>query len=419
MVADPQQQSATTLKSRLEVHLSAWWSGVRWYLQQMVQQFLAHDCLSSAGTLTYTTLFAIVPLMTVTYMFFSIMPEFEEIGAQAQNYIFQNFVPASGEIVQDKLLEFSDKAKNLTWISVAFLFVTTFMMLMNIEKTFNKIWHVSEARGGLQRLLVYWAVLTLAPLFVFAAILISVYFIGLPFVSDLNVFGIGELVLSHLPKLLVAVAFTVIYYAVPNCEVPLRHALAGGVLTMLCFTFTMWVFQELAPRLSFNAIYGAFAAVPVFLSWIYLVWVIVLAGLIFVRSLSLQREAAPTPEPLVVKAARILKLLSAAHDEGATVSDTDISQAVRLNRTEHDRVFGVLKDMKLLHQSEAERWILSRSLRTLTLWDLYRALPDGVDEEQLKEIDDLPGIVEPIRSISRFGSNEMSVSLEMALGANS
>ncbi len=410
-------EGSPTTDQSFDQRLRHWWVDVRWYLQQMVDQFLTHDCLSSAGTLTYTTLFAIVPLITVGYSIFSIIPQADAVERIIEDFLFQNLIPNSGAVVQEKLLEFSARTRELTWISFLFLFVTAFMMLMTIEKTFNKVWHVPEARSGLQRLLVYWAVLTLAPTFLIVAGFISLYFASMTFFTELNTFGVGELLLSQAPKLFMTVAFTVIYYAVPNCEVPLRHAVAGGVLTMVCFVSMMWGFSNLAPQLSFNAIYGAFAAVPIFLLWIYLVWVLVLSGLIFVRCLSLKRDVLPTPEPLMVKAARILKLLHDAHQQGGSVSDVDIAQAVRLNRAEHERVIQTLRDMKVLQQAERERWVLSRSLRTLTLWDLYTALPEGMEESRLLDIKDLPGVVEPIKAITQFGSNEMSVSLETALGA--
>ncbi len=410
-------EGSPTTDDSIGQRLRDWWVEVRWYFQQMVDQFLPHDCLSSAGTLTYTTLFAIVPLITVGYSIFSIIPQADAVERIIEDFLFQNLIPNSGAVVQEKLLEFSARTRELTWISFLFLFVTAFMMLMTIEKTFNKVWHVPEARSGLQRLLVYWAVLTLAPTFLIVAGFISLYFASLTFLTELNTFGLGEMLLSQAPKLFMTVAFTVIYYAVPNCDVPLKHAFAGGVLTMVCFVSMMWGFGKLAPQLSFNAIYGAFAAVPIFLLWIYLVWVLVLAGLIFVRCLSLKRDLVPTPEPLMVKAARILKLLHDAHQLGGSVSDVDIAQAVRLNRAEHERVIQTLREMKVLQQAERERWVLSRSLRTLTLWDLYTALPEGMEESRLSGINDLPGVVEPIKAITQFGSNEMSVSLETALGA--
>ena len=406
------------MPSKIKNEVWRLWAKTHWYGRQMVQQFFAHDCMASAGTLTYTTLFAIVPFTAVAYKMFSLFADFEQIRDLIQGYVFANFLPSMGTVVQEKIVEFSEQASNLAWISLAFLFVTAFLMLVTIEKSFNKVWHVVESRSGLQRLMVYWSVLSLGPLLVCVGLLISLYFVSLEVLSELNVFGVGDLLLSHLPKFLNIAAFTVLYYTVPNCEVPFRHALAGGVLAMLAFGGVQWAFTGLVPYLSFNAVYGAFAAVPIFLFWIYLGWVVVLSGLIFVRSLSLKRDAAPTPEPLLLKAARVLQILSDAHNEGRSVADSEISQQVKLNSSEAERVFSELRKMRLLQIGENERWVLGRSLRTLTLWDLYQALPEGIDEEQLRGVDDLPGVVEPIRAITRFGSNEMTVSLEAALGAS-
>ena len=151
------------------------YEGVRWYVQQLVQQFLAHDCLASAGALTYTTLFAVVPMMTVIYTMFSLLPEFDAIGQLIQDFVFENFVPDSSALVRDKLLEFSERARNLTVAGFSFLFVTAFLMLVTLEKAFNAIWRVPEPRRGLQRFLLYWGVLSLGPPLVAGGLIMSVY----------------------------------------------------------------------------------------------------------------------------------------------------------------------------------------------------------------------------------------------------
>lgn len=393
------------------------WGWTRWYGEQLVQQFIEHDCLARAGTLTYTTLFAIVPMMTVTYVVLSLFPEFSGVGQQIQTYLFQNFVPGSSALLYDKLAEFSDNSRNLTWISFGFLFVTAFMTLVTVEKTFNRIWQVPSARRGMHRLLTYWAVLTMTPALIVAGVLISVYFRALPFVSQFEDFGLGALTLGHLPKLLSVAAFTVLYYAVPNYDVPFRHALLGGVLTMLVFQVLLWAFGEVAPSLSFNVIYGAFAAIPAFLSWIYLVWVLVLCGVVFVRTLSLRRDREPTPEPLVVKAARILRLLQQRHVQGEGIGPVDLEAAVRLTRGEYDQLFDAFRALRLVHTGEDDRLFLGRDLKSLSLWDLYHVFPQGIDEATLRDIEDLPGVVEPLRAIVQFGSNAMTVDLASALSA--
>ncbi len=392
--------------------LAKLWEEIVWHAVQMRQQFFDHDCLAAAGALTYTTLFAVVPLMTVTYTFFSLLPEYEHVGDQVQDFIFKNFVPGSSDVVQEKIVEFSGQARNLTTVGFVILFVTSFMMLVTIERSFNTLWHVAEPRRGLQRFLLYWGVLSLGPASVIAGVFSSAYLFGLPMVSDLDAFGLKELLLSYLPVILSVAGFTVLYYAVPNCFVPLRHALIGGIVTTFVFQLALVAFAFSSRWLSYDAVYGAFAAFPVFLLWLYLVWVIVLCGAIFVRSLSLSRGDDGTGEPLIIKASRILRILHDAHLEGAGITDQDINDVVALNQAEHDRVFGVFQKLKLLTLTDDEKWILGRSLKGVTLWDLYQQLPDSLDMTRLKAVTDLPNIVDPLVNITQFGSNEMSVSLD-------
>ncbi len=398
--------------ANLTASSSSAWQALKWYCRQMWQQFFEHDCLSAAGSLTYTTLFAVVPLMTVTYTFFSILPEYAHLGEQVQTFIFQNFVPGSSDVVQEKLAEFADRARNLTTVGFIFLFVTAFLMLVTIEKSFNTIWHVGEPRRGLQRFLVYWGVLSLGPACVVVGMLSSLYLLSLPLVSDLDTYGLGEVLLGYLPVILAVAGFTVLYYAVPNCHVPFRHAVLGGFVTMLVFQGAFIVFAQTSRGFSYDAVYGTFAAVPVFLIWLYLVWVIVLCGAIFVRSLSLSKAAEESREPLVIKAARVLRLLYEAHLQGDAVTDREINTAVKLSPREHDRMFEVFAHLKLLSQTDDERWMLGRSLKAVTLFDLYQQLPDGLELASLQEIKDLPQVVEPLIAITQFGSNEMSVSLD-------
>jgi len=348
---------------------------------------------------------------------FSVLPEFDGVGDLIRGYIFENFVPASSTVVQEKLVEFSERARKLTGVGFVVLFVTAFMMLVNIEKTFNTIWGVAEPRRGLQRFLVYWGVLSLGPPCIAAGMFISLYLVSLPLVSDLDTYGIGTVLLGYLPAILTTAAFTVLYYAVPNCKVLLRHALAGGLLAMAAFKLAQKLFALVVSNSNIEPIYGTFAAVPLFLIWLYLVWVLILGGAIFVRTLSMKRDdEVVNAEPLLVKCSRILQLLYDAHMDGRGVSEFDIGQQVRLNRTERDTIFNALQNLKLLSQSEDERWLLGRNLKALTLWDLYQQLPEGLDYRRLDLVKDMDNVVEPLKSLMQFGSNQMSVSLDAVFG---
>ena len=393
---------------------------MRWYLLQMWQQFLANDLPTRAGALTYTTLFAVVPMMTVAYAMFSVLPAFEGVGERIQEFVFNNFVPDSSALVQEKLVEFSERARSLTWLGFVFLFVTTFLLLVTVERTFNTIWHVAEPRRGLQRFLLYWGVLSLGPPSIGAGFLISLYLISLPLVSDLDVFGIGTLLLGYLPVMLTWAGFTVLYFAVPNCRVPFRHALLGGMLTMLSFEAAKILFNWAVSNTNIAPIYGTFAAVPFFLAWMYLVWVLILSGAIFVRTLSLTPDGdVGQAEPALIKCSRVLKILYAAHLTGDSVTDKAINTQVPMTTAEHDRVFEVLQNLRLLTMIEDDRWLLGRSLKSLTLWDLYQELPDGLDSARLDLVEGMENVVEPLKSLVQFGSNQMTMSLDTVFGGAS
>ena len=388
------------------------WRVCLWQAQHMVRQFLEHDCLSAAAALTYTTLFAVVPLLAVTYTFFSILPEYADVGDQLQKFIFQNFVPGSSDLLQEKLSEFTDRARNLTAAGFLFLFVTAFLMLVTIEKRFNTIWHVPEPRRGLQRFLLYWGVLSLGPASVVVGMLSSLYLLSLPLVSDLDTLGIAEVILSYLPVLLSIAGFTILYYAVPNCHVPLHHALLGGFVTMLIFQTALWLFAQSSAFFSYDTVYGTFAAVPVFLLWLFLVWVIILSGAIFVRSLSLSPDSERSKEPLIIKAVRILRLLQTAHLSGQSVTDQELCLTVPLNQQEYDQILQVLQTLKLIGQTENDHWILGRSLKSVNLWELYQQIPGGLELQRLEAIQDLPNAITPLIAMTKFGATEMSLSLD-------
>ncbi|NJN52854.1 MAG: YihY family inner membrane protein [Gammaproteobacteria bacterium] len=378
-----------------------------WFGQQIVRQFGEHGLTDSAASLTYTTLFAVVPLMTVSYTILSVMPDFEGVGTRFQDFLFRNFVPESGAVIQERLADFSNQARNLTVAGLAILVVSAFMLLVSIEKAFNNIWNVTEPRRGLQRFLVYWGVLTCGPPLVVGGILISSYLFSLPLLAQVDTFGARDTLLSYLPILLSSVGFTVLYAAVPNCYVPLRFAFLGGLLTTGTFEAAKLLFAWAVANSDMQLIYGTFAAVPLFLAWLYLVWVLVLSGAIVVRTLSLPRDPLDVShEPLLVSCVRVLKLLREAHQAGKTVDETEVEAAVLMRFIDRERIFRVLNEMDLIAHADEGGLMLGRDLRGVTLLDLYLRLPADVNAESLARIEDLPQVLAALR---RFATSNVEV----------
>jgi len=146
-----------------------------WFWKRLFERFFEHRGVSSAAALTYTTLFAVVPLMTVTFSVLSAIPFFHGMGGQIQSFIFSNFIPSAGATVQEYLQGFSMQARHLTWVGILVLTVTAYLMLLNIEQAFNVIWHIRRSRRGVSSFLLYWAILSLGPLLLGAGFAISTY----------------------------------------------------------------------------------------------------------------------------------------------------------------------------------------------------------------------------------------------------
>jgi membrane protein len=253
---------------------------MRW----VVRRFAAHDCLTIAGSLTFTAMLALVPLMTIVYLGLAFLPEFAVLAEQVERFVFQNFVPSSSAAVQDKLNEFAGRAGDLTTLGLIGLAITALGLLLSIERHFNALWCVAMPRLTLRRLVSLVGLMAIGPSLVLAALWISTYLLSLPLLAALDVIGVVPILLSELPLLCLFLVFTILFKVVPNAPVVAKHALLGGFLSAMVFKLAFELFAWLSGYLVYDAIYGVLAALPIFLLWLYLVWVIVLMGALLVCS---------------------------------------------------------------------------------------------------------------------------------------
>ena len=260
---------------------STLWRRLRWTIARFDEQ----NCLTIAGSLTFTSLLALVPAMTVVYLGLAFLPAYAALATQAEDFIFENFIPSSSLLVQEKLAEFAGRAEGLTELGLVGLALTTLMLLLTIERHFNAIWQVEKPKWTLARVLLLALLLTIGPALVLTGISVSTYLLSLPLLATVDIIGIAPLALNHLPTLCLFVVFSCLFAFVPNAVVGAREALLGGVLTTLAFKMAFALFAWFSQDFVYNVIYGALAVLPVFLLWLFLVWVIVLLGAIFVCSM--------------------------------------------------------------------------------------------------------------------------------------
>jgi membrane protein len=253
----------------------------------------------TAGSLTFTTTIALVPLATVTLAIFSAFPMFGVFQGALEKYFMQALVPDSiARPVLMALTQFAAKANRLGGVGLLLLVVTAIALMLTIDRTLNAIWRVRKPRPLGQRVLVYWAAATLGPLLLGVSLTGTSYAIsasrgwvgGLP--------GGVSLLLGLLEFAMLAIGIAGLFHYVPNTEVRWRHAAAGGLFVAFGFELAKkGLAWYLAKVPTYAAVYGAFATVPIFLIWLYLGWVIVLLGAVIAAyAPSLQMHVGRRPD---------------------------------------------------------------------------------------------------------------------------
>jgi len=286
MDADPARAKADVTAQSVStqgVQGPAWRSVVMERLQLLpllAQRFREDRLGMTAGSLTFTTLIALVPLLTVTLALFTAFPIFNTFQGALERLFLQNLVPDTlARPVLSALSQFAGKASRMGVLGLAALVVTALALMMTIDRTLNAIWRVRRARPLAQRLLVYWAALTVGPLILGASLTLTstVLYAGRGWVGAIP--GGFGLLLDAVQFALLVLAVAGLFHFVPNTEVRWRHALAGGLFVGVAIEVAkkglIW-YVATVPTLT--SIYGAFAIVPILLLWVYLLWVAVLLG---------------------------------------------------------------------------------------------------------------------------------------------
>jgi membrane protein len=332
-------------------------------------------CEASAAGLTWVTLFSLVPMFTVFYTVLSLAPGFRALGTRLQELVFLHFVPATGQEIQRYLAEFTDHARSLTVPGTLILFVSAWLMLRNIEDSFNRIWRVRQGRKGVMRFVLYWAILSLGPLLAGGALLVSAYLFPLGAPQPLQHLPILQLALAGLlPSLFTFIAFTLLYVAVPNRRVPLLHGAIGGLVTTLVFDAGKSIFAWAVAKGSYGLVYGAFAALPLFLLWLYMSWLLLLVGAEFVYALSHWQSNRAVVLPDALAALAVLERAHRAHQAGILLGDHDIlapralGGRYRLHPEHWESLRRRLLESGLLRSTPQGEYVLGKDAEQVPLW---------------------------------------------------
>lgn len=270
------------------------------YYQPLVidvgKAFIAHirseRITVSAGHLAYVSLLSLVPVIMVFFMIMSAFPAFAEVREQLENFIFTNFVPTAGDVVQDYVADFVSNASGMGAVSIVSLLVVALLLISNIDKTFNHIWRTQVERPLIYTFAIYWMVITLGPFLIGSSIVVSSYLAGLATFAEEYTPGLGTFFLKLVPSFAAIGAFLILYMIVPNRPVRAKYALCGALLATVLFELSKKGFALYVTSFpSYQVIYGAIAVVPILFVWVYLSWIVVLLGAVFTYSITVTCDA--------------------------------------------------------------------------------------------------------------------------------
>ncbi|MGO1118531.1 YihY family inner membrane protein [Rhodovibrionaceae bacterium A322] len=358
------------------------------FLLYVVQRFGADGCTRQAAGLSYASLLALVPLLVIGLAVLSAFPSMADSEEQIKKLFYELLTPTGQEELTQYLDSFLSNARRMTAPGLLALGVTALLLLSNVNGALNAVWRVSDPRPIAMRFLVYWALLTLGPVLIGASLTISSFAFALVQQADSVVPGSFILLQRLLSVGLTAGGLALLYYLVPNRNNLLSHALIGGVfaallLELLKFGFGLYVVKF--P--SYQAIYGALAAIPLFFIWMYLAWSVVLLGAEMAAAVPewsvarrLERGAQEGNRKLLLALSLLARLREASRHGSQGLKPIKLLKGLPAWPEEADQVLSKLRKAGFLTRtSQGARVVLSRDLSTVTLGELCTTVGLGLD----------------------------------------
>ena len=347
------------------------------YLQFVVIRFREDRCFQVAGSLTYTTTLSLVPLITVAVSLFSTFPAFSELLGYLEDFVQDNMLPDAAEkVITVYMGEFSQKAAKLNAMGIAILAVTATMLMLTIDRSFNKIWRVQRPRSLLLRFLTYWAVLSLGPLLIGASLSMTSYLVSISGGIGNGAETLGKHLLKFLPLFLTSIAFMLLYLIIPNRYVSFRDALIGGLIAGITFALMERSFAlYIANVPTYTIVYGVFASIPILLIWLYLSWVVVLVGAVITATLPHFKDyhfhMNKLPGSSFYEALVILRALVIAQRTGRSLKVKEIRNQTHMSIDQCEEILEALSRAGWAAKLSTNGWVLTSDAENIKFADVF------------------------------------------------
>lgn len=359
------------LKTAREVAVFAYRRGREVRLQQV------------ASSLTFTTLLSIVPLFAVGLAIFSAFPLFADFREALQSLVSRTLPPQISSTVLRYVGEFAEQAARLTAFGLVMLAFAAVLMIMTVDHVLNDIWQVRARRPFGQRMLIYWALLTLGPILIGASLTASSY-VWSPSAEELKrIPWLLRGLFDYAPVILSGFAYSALYVFVPNRTVRWRDALIGGFVAAILAELLKVGFAFFIARGSVRSVYGAFAALPLFLLWMYLSWYVLLFGAAIAATLPRLRATRFADElragnAFVTALALVRHLFQARRADQPAVGAAALALKARTDLVDAERLLETLERLGYVRRlsvprrrGESSEWLLTCDPARMTLRPMF------------------------------------------------
>jgi membrane protein len=349
------------------------------FISLVYSRFREERCFQLCGSLTFTTLLALVPLVTIMLMVMTAFPVFTDLSERLREFVLATLVPEAGsKVISVYVQQFSRNAAKLTAAGVSVLALTAIMLMLTIDRAFNTIWRVKRPRPLVQRVLIYWSLLTVGPMLMGGSLTLWSWLLTISSSATALAPKVAIALLKLIPLALTAAAFGLLYRLVPNRQVSIIDAAIGGIFGAIFFEAMRHGFGQFVTHFSsYKLVYGAFASIPIFLLWIYASWVVVIFCAVITAGLSYWRSGGVKdpgpPGSLFVDALETAALLARAHRSGEVLNLEQLRSVVKLPWEEMEFILDRLVSAGWAAKLQGNGWILARDADGIQVIDIYRS----------------------------------------------
>ncbi len=349
-------------------------------------KFTRNQCISSAAALSYTSLLALVPLLSLSFSILSSFSSLENVQHYVLTYLFSHLLLDSSNLFIDNLNTFISNTQHLDLLGTGLLLFSIMFVFATIEKTFNIIWAVEFPRSFLQRILSFWALITLGPLIAGIGINLALFIISICSHYHLLKDSMVVMLTHLLPFMTLFIIFILIYLIVPNHKVRVSHAALGAFISAFALEVSRHLFLIYITLLpSYQFIYKTLSTLPLFIVWMYIFWALVLFGAQITASLPnwgniprLNLLFSLSTKSLFLNTLKILETIHINQKTG--ISTSDLFNKIQISNEEFEKILQKLRQGGLIEKSQSGLFFLIQEDGETTLYQIYIALGFGVQE---------------------------------------